>query len=762
VRTITRRVFLSVGAVGLAGAGLLVGVGGWAGRSRTPEALKKGAGPTETVFNAWLKIDADGQVTIIQPRAEMGQGIQTSLPIMVAEELDADWQKVHIGQSPIDGMYANFNLQLGDPWDGGATGAARKIGTVAMRLLNFDVTGGSASTRDAWEPLRTAGAISRVLLLRAAAAEWQVPVETLRTESGFVIDAQDRRRLDYGHLAAAAAKLAPPTEVTVKTPEQFRLIGTQQPRRDIPSKVNGQAEFGIDAAPEHRLYAAVRPCPYPGGALREVRNEALTQAQPGIVAIVRLERAVAVIADQFWRAKKAVEALEVQWATNGAETITDEGLRLAHRQALEGKARTMAGGEDAEMLLRQSPRVLMAEYDAPYLPHLCMEPISCTVRVENGKAEVWTGTQAPGLTTQAVAKGARVAQGDVTLHKLYLGGGFGRKAETEMALAAGQIAARVPGRPVKVIWTREADIAADLFRPMSFARLRVALDTKGHPAAYSATAAVGSITRNIARRALGGAPSFIPDSPSVEGLGNEIYDLGKIHLRHADVETAIPITFWRSVGFSQNTFFLESFVDEWAAAAGHDPLQYRRDIARNERVVKLIEQLREISNWNTPLASAAPGTVTGRGVAVCKAFGSYCGQTATVTVKEDGTLTVDTVHAVVDCGTTIQPGTVRAQMEGGIIFGLSAAWFHEITFVKGQAIQTGMANFPLVQMANAPVISVSIMPNHEPPGGVGEVAVPLIAPAVANAVFAATGIRIRSLPFAKHDLSRKNWRSAEA
>jgi isoquinoline 1-oxidoreductase subunit beta len=744
----------------VAGAGLLVGVGGWAGRTRTPEALKRGARTSEVVFNAWLKIDADGRVTIIQHRAEMGQGIQTSLPILVADELDADWDKVQIIESPIDGMYANLNLQLGDPWDGGATGAARQIGVVALRLLNLDVTGGSASVRDAWEPLRMAGAMSRVLLLRAAAAEWQVPIETLSTESGFVVDVNGQRRLGYGHLATAAAKLTPPNEVVLKTPDQFRLIGTEQARRDIPDKVNGQATYGIDAGPEVRLYAAVRPCPYPGGALGAVRNEAVIHAQVGIVATVRLDRAIAVIADQFWRAKKAVEALDVVWLTNGAENITNEDLRLAHRKALDGKVHSMAGGNDAETALNQSPRVMEAVYEVPYLPHLCMEPINCTVLVKNGKAEVWAGTQAPAMTIQAVAKGARLSPGDVTLYKQYLGGGFGRKAETDMALAAGKIAAHVPGTPVRVIWTREADIAADLYRPMACARLRVALDAKGRPTAYSATTAVGSLTRNIARRALGVAPAFMSDPHSVEGLGDDIYDLGQIHIRHADVETKIPITFWRSVGYSQNTFFLESFVDEWAVVAGRDPLQYRRDITRNARLIELIEKLKEDSGWNTPLPPAAPGTVTGRGVALVRAFGSYSGQTATVTVNEDGTMKVDAVQAVIDCGTAIQPDAVRAQVEGGILFGLSAAWFHEITFVKGRASQIGMADFPLLRLATAPVISVRVMRNHEPPGGAGEVAVPPIAPAVANALFAATGIRIRSLPFARHDLSRRNWRIA--
>ena len=748
-------------AAGLAGGAFVVG-GYLFYRSRDrllrPESLA--LGPGEFAFSGWVKIASDGTVTVLVARQEMGQGISTALPLIAAEELDCDSAQVRFEQAPIDPVYANATLLAdGVPFRPDDKGWLAELVRLTQfkfaELLGVQATGGSTSVRDAWTVLRHAGAAARGQLLAAAASRWNVSAGECRTDRGKVLHTPSGRMLGYGELAAAAAQLPIPSTVALKDPREFRLLGKPQARLDIPQKTDGTAQFAIDVRLPGMLYAAVAHCPVFGGALMRV-DAARAKQMPGVRAVVELARtstsvpAVAVVADSWWRAKTALAALAIQWDEGEYATLDSARQRAAFAALLaNGSAREYEGIGDANAVLGSAKNLLEATYSVPYLAHATMEPINCTAVVKGGRCEIWVGNQAPTLVRWYAAKAANVPSEAVSVHTPFLGGGFGRRAEMDVVMEAAAIAARLQGTPVQLIWSREEDLQHDVYRPMAMARFRCALDAKGAIAAWHHRVAGQSCTQALTARLLPAAESdLMKDKTTVEGAFDLPYAMPNRLVEHVLARQPVPVGFWRSVGHSYNAFFVESFLDEVAHAANKDPFEYRRAmLAEAPRHRRVLETAAQKAGWGPPPAAAAPGTRAGRGIALAESFHSIVAQVAEVEVDANRAVRVRRVVCAIDCGRAINPDTVAAQMESGIVFGLSAALYGEITLKAGRVEQANFPSYEMVRMSDCPAIEVHIVESGwENLGGVGETGTPPIAPAVANAVFAATGQRVRSLP----------------
>lgn len=687
------------------------------------------AGGASFAPDAWIRVNPDGSVLVMVDRSEMGQGVSTALPMLVAEELDADWSMVRFAFAPAHRAYRN-------------------------RLSFGQVTGGSTSVMNAWMPLREAGARARAMLVAAAAADWGVPVSECHTDPGVVVHGPSDRRAGYGALAARAATLPPPAEVTLKDPASFRLIGKAVPRLDTRDMVTGRTPYGIDAAPAGVLTALVARCPVPGGRLRQV-DSTRALAVPGVRSVVTIDAGVAVVADGYWPALKGREALAAEW---------DEGpLAGLSSESIAGQLRTLADNDrgaeargvgDAVASLADAARRLEAEYDLPYLAHACLEPMNCTAHVHDGGVEVWVPTQSQWLprhfgggTRGVAARAAGVPVGRVQVHTLNLGGGFGRRSETDFVREAVQVARQVPA-PVKVVFTREDDLRHDFFRPVSHHRLRAGLDANGQPVAWSHQVVAPSILARF-------IPGFVPealtrlagpmkggvDPTAVEGAVDLPYTIPNLDVRYTRADLGVPVGFWRSVGHTHTAFVVETFIDELASLAGTDPVEFRRRLLpEGSRHRRVLDTAAERADWGSPLP---PGVA--RGVAVHESFGSFCAQVAEVSLGA-GQVRVLRVVAAFDCGVVVNPDTVAAQIESGIVFGLSAALKGAITLDRGRVVQSNFHDYPVLQMGEMPVIESHLVPSGDAPGGVGEPATPPIAPAVANALAALTGVRHRRLP----------------
>jgi isoquinoline 1-oxidoreductase beta subunit len=748
-----RRRFLLGGLA--AGTALVVGWGVAPPRQRlratAAGAVRHGGA---IALNGWVAIAFDGTVDVVVPRSEMGQGVHTALPVLLAEELDAPLAAVRVVQAPIDKIFANLtvlrdtlpfhpddagNFQLGARWVAGKV--ARELGIM--------FTGGSTSVKDAWTTMRAAGAVARAMLLRAAAEQWNAKAGTLSTRDGVVIH-PDGRRAPYGLLAQRAAALGGDIgadDVRLKTPAQFRLIGKPLPRRDTPSKVNGQAVFGIDVRPEGLLYAALRMAPVLGAGVAGFDAGKVT-SMPGVEQVVDVSSVlqpfsgagagVAVVAKGWWQAKQAALALPVQWTASPHAALSSESVFAGFAQALEneaGYAYFETGSQDAPELA--GARTVQAEYRAPFLAHATMEPQNCTAQVLDGKVKLWSPTQVPSIAVDVAAKVAGVAREDVTIEVTMLGGGFGRRLETDMVAQAVAVALKTRGRPVQLIWTREDDTAHDVYRPAALARYAARLGADGRVLAWDSKLASGAIGHQYFPRNLG-LPGVGPDKTTAEGEYDLQYAIANRRSRHVTVDSAVPIGYWRSVGHSHNAFFKESFADELAHAAGQDPVAWRRALLKDHP--------RHLAVLDAALARAGtPPDGRAHGVAVHQAFGTVVAQVAEVSV-EGTEIRVHRVVCAVDCGLAVNPNIVAQQVESGVVFGLSAALAGEITFRDGQPQQTNFGDYPVLRMAQAPVVETIIMPSAAPPEGMGEPAVPPVAPAVANAVFKLTGQRLRSLP----------------
>ncbi len=704
---LSRRRFL--GGVAAGTAGLVLGF-------ELPRARQAAAGaaPTAVEFNAWLRIALDGTVTLVTPDAEMGQGIYNSLPVLVAEELEADWAAVRIELSGADDAYQN-------------------------PMKGYQSSGQSAAIRGFYLPLRRVGAAAREMLLAAAAAQWAVPLEECRASLGRVLHEASGRSLGYGDLAAAAAGMDPPTEPRLKEARDFRLIGKPQPRKDAPPKVDGSAVFGCDVSLPGMLHASIRACPVYGGRLESV-NESAVEDLPRVRGIVRLDDAVAVLADDWWSAEQALRRLPIRFDTSSGDGFDTEAARRELHLALDGQG--LVGTDRGGALERLAHgEVLEATYEVPYLAHATMEPMTCAALVEGDRCTIWAPSQTPGRARDAAARALGIPAGNIAFHRTFLGGGFGRRFQSDFVIQCVQIAGEVPGTPVRLMWSREEDMRHDFYRPMYAARFRAVLED-GRPAAIHARVAGPSIFAWIR-----GTTPEKPDPSIVNTLLDAKLAVPAVRIEHSVTGTALPIGLWRAVSHSQNAFFKECFMDELAAAAGRDPLEFRLALVGDERLERVLRIAAERAGWGRRLPAGC-----GLGIAALEGHGSYCAQVAEVRV-ETGQVRVERVFCAVDCGVAVEPHNVVAQVESGIVYGLSAALSGEITF-KGGAVEQGNFNdYPVLRMSEMPAIDVHIVPSAEPPGGMGEVATPPIAPAVCNALYAATGRRVRRLPLSRAELS---------
>lgn len=695
-----RRHFLKVSA--LAGGGLVIGF--------HLAATHAADAPSEFVPNAWIRIDTNGLVTLRVGSSEMGQGVHTAIPMLLAEELDADWTRIKVEMAPADKAYTN-------------------------PLIGQQLTGGSTTVRAFWTPLRQAGAATRSLLVRAAAKNWNVKEDECRTNNGVVLHKTSTRQARYGELATLAASLPAPGEVFLKDPDEFRLIGKSTPRLDTPLKVNGRAVFGIDVKLPGMLVAVVQRCPVFGGQLKKF-DAAKARAVRGVVQVVAIHSGVAVVANGFWAAQRGRDALRVDWDEGVNAKLNSAAIRKKLEGALKKKGVVARSEGDVPKVLKTAARRIEALYEVPYAAHVCMEPMNCTALVKKDSCELWVPTQAQTSTQFVAAQITGLPADKVKVNTTFLGGGFGRRAEQDFVAEAVQLSMAM-GAPVKLMWTREDDMRHDYYRPATLNRLTAALDADGKLLAWQHEIAGPSIMARV----FPGAIKNGIDNTSVEGAANLPYAIANLQVSWTMENGAVPVGFWRSVGSSQNAFITECFMDELAAAAGKDPYEFRRALlAKHPRHLAVLELAASKAGWGSPLPAGRA-----RGIAVAEAFGSYCAQVAEVVV-ENGKIGIQRVTCAIDCGQVVNPDTVVAQMESAIVFGLTAALKGEITLKNGRVEQSNFRDYPLLRMDEMPPIDVHIVQSGAHPGGVGEPGTPPIAPAVANAVFAATGKPVRKLP----------------
>jgi isoquinoline 1-oxidoreductase beta subunit len=701
--TLSRRSFLSASAA--VGGGLILSLSLPLARS---EAAAESFSP-----NAFIRIGGDGEVVLTMPYVEMGQGTYTSIPMLIAEELDVTLKQVRLEHAPPnEKLYAN-------------------------PLLGVQATGNSNAMRGAWKQMRAAGATARVMLVAAAAKRWGVDAPSCRTQDGAVIHASTGRRLTYGELAAEAAKMPVPGNVTLKSPGDFKLIGTPAKRLDTPAKVNGTAAYGIDARPPGVKIATLAQSPVFGGRVKSLDDSA-AKAVNGVRQIVRLDDAVAVVADHMGAAKKGLAALKIEWDDGPHAKLTTEAVAGELDQATLRSGAVAQNIGDTEKAMASAATRVEATYQVPFLAHATMEPMNCTVHFRQDECEIWIGSQVMARVQAMAAEATGLPPEKVIVHNHLIGGGFGRRLEADGAVRAVQIAQHVEG-PVKVVWTREEDIQHDMYRPYWFDRIAAGLDAQGRPVAWKNRFAGSSV---IARWLPPGFKDGL-DPDSTEGAIDLVYDLPNFHVEFVRVEPpGVPTAFWRSVGPSHNVFVTESFVDELAAAAKQDAVAYRRALLdKSPRAKAVLELAAERSGWGQTLPKGA-----GRGVSLQSVFGSYLAQVAEVEVSKEGAVRVRRVVCAVDCGTVVNPDTVQAQIQSGIIFGATAALYGEITLKDGRVEQANFDTYQMLRMNEAPAIEVHIVKSTEPPGGMGETGTSAIVPAIANAIFAATGRRLRKMP----------------
>jgi len=658
--------------------------------------------------NAFLRIAPSGQVTVICGLSEMGQGVHMGIASLVAEELDADWKSVKLEQAPVDKAYIN-------------------------PLFGMQATGGSTAIRGHYEPMRKAGAAAREMLVTAAATQWGVDADRCRTQDGRVMG-PDGKSAGYGELVAAASKLPVPQNPALKDPKDFRILGKGLTRIDTPSKVNGSAGFGIDVKLPGLLTAVMVHAPVPGAKIVSV-DDAAAKAIPGVRQVVQIPQGVAVLAEGYWTALKGRDALVVKWDDGPLGSLSSESISKLLTDATTKPGVVARNEGDVSVAVAKS---IEAVYEAPYLAHACMEPMNCTAWVRAGEAEVWAPTQGPGPHQGIVAQLTGLPPEKVQVHTTYLGGGFGRRFAPDFVIAATLIS-KAAGAPVKLVYTREDDMRAWFYRPASVTRFTAGLDADGNPVSF--TARVASPALSIAAGFAKELPKGIDDA-AIEGIGDMLYAFPNLRVEYARTEPGIPPWFWRSVGHSQNVYFIEAFIDEVAAAAGKDPVEFRRSLlSKQPRLRGVLDLAAQKAGWGSPLPQGVH-----RGVAITTCFGSFVAQVAEVSMNANGKPRVQRIVAAVDCGRTVNPDVIHRQVEGAIVYGLSAAMYEKITFKNGRVEQSNFTDYPMLRMDEMPKVEVHIVPSTEAPGGIGEPGLPAATPAVINAIFAATGKRVRALP----------------
>ncbi len=665
--------------------------------------------------NGFIRINPTGAVTLVMPMIEMGQGVYTALSMLLAEELEVKLDQIQVQHAPPnEALYVNS-------------------------IIGIQNTGGSASVRAFWTPLRQAGAVGRNLLIAAAAQRWNVDPATCRAKDGVVFDASRSKHLSYGELAKAAAKLPvpPAAKIALKDPKDFTLIGTREKRIDSPIKVDGRALYGIDTRLPGMKVAAVAISPVLGGKAKKV-DEKAALAVKGVRQVVNIDEAVAVVADHMGAAKKGLEAADITWddGPNGKVSNAEIVKQLEEESKKPGAVARNVG--DAGKALAEAAQRVDAIYQVPFLAHATMEPMNCTVHQQKGRCDIWVGTQAPTITQSLVAELTGLPKDAIKIHNHLIGGGFGRRLEADGPLLAVKIAKHVDG-PVKVIWSREEDIQHDMYRPYYLDRMSAGLDATGKPVAWTHRIAGSSVMSRY-------YPPYVKDGldpDAIEAAAEPPYALPNIHVDYVRVEPAgVQTSWWRGVGPTHNVFVVESFIDELAYAAKQDPVAYRKELlGHNPRALAVLSLAAEKAGWGSPLPAGH-----GRGISVQFAYGSYASQVAEVEVAADGSVKVKRIICAIDCGICINPDTIEAQIQGGTLFGLTAALHGSITFKDGRVEQSNFDNYLPMRIDEVPVVETHVIQNAEAPGGVGEAPTAIVSAAVTNAIFAATGKRLRSLP----------------
>ena len=710
--SLTRRQFVVASATAAGGVAISVAFPGLAdAASLGLQAWGPDSAPDE--INAFLAIDPDGSILIRSPHQEMGQGAITALPMIVAEELECDWSKVKV-------EHASPARNLRD-----------------KNVYGPMTTVGSRGVRTSWQMLLQAGASARVRLVQAAAQRWNVPAGECEAANSKVLHKASGRSLDYGALAADAGKIKLDKEPAIRTPDQFKFIGKSVPRLDTPLKINGAAQFAIDTRLPGMVYAAISACPVFGGKLKSV-DEAPAKGRRGVQQVVKLDDAVAVVADNFWRAKETLALLKPEWDTGEAGKSDSAQFAKLYRDTLDGPMVSARNDGNVDAEFAKGGKIVEAVYEAPHLAHATMEPLNATVNLQADKLDVWVGSQTPIGSIRQAAHASGLKPEQINIHNCFLGGGFGRRSINDEMRQAILVAKQV-GKPVKLVWTREEDVTQDRYRPQAAIRMKTALGPDGMPTAFEAKIAVGSILRSTG---INKVESGV-EAQAVEGFANTAYKIPNLRVGCMLKNTHVPVMFWRSVGSSQNAFFMEGYIDELAHAAGQDAYKFRRALLEHRPdFVGVLDKIAEKSDWSKPL-----GQGRGRGIAIFECYDTIIGQVAEVTVSKKGDVRVDRVVAGVDCGHVVNPGIVEAQIQSGVVYGLSAALYGEITIKDGRVEQSNFDSYQVVTLADTPKIEVYLaLSGGKKWGGIGEPGTASTAPAVSNAVFAATGTRVRSMP----------------
>ena len=678
-------------------------------------------------MNTFIRIAPDNTVTVLVGQSEMGQGVLTSIPMLVAEELEADWSQIRVEQAPNDQAFVN----------------PRWAGFKARG--GFQATTGSSAIRNVGTVVRPAAGAARMMLVEAGAQSWGVPVDSCYAQGGHVVHRDSGRKASYGELATKAAALPVPKDVPLKKPAEFKLLGKPMPRVDTPVKVNGKAVFGIDVTVPNMLTATTVHCPVFGGKVASFDASA-AKTVPGVRQVLQISSGIAVVADDFWSAKKGADRLKIKWDEGPVAKVSSASIRKDFVELAQKPGVVRRNDGDANKALAESARKVEAVYEIPNLDPACMEPLNATAHWKGDAVEIWAPTQAQSATTQAMIDKFGLAPEKIVIHTTFLGGGFGRKCFTDFVVEAVECSKAV-GRPVKVIWTREEDMTHSFYRPASYNVLAAALGDDGMPLAWKHHIVGESILSYF--EPFGHLLQKGMDPTAVGGAGDVFpYAIPNVFVDYVLYDPGIPIGFWRSVGNSQNGFIMESFIDELAHAAGADPLEYRRKLlAKHPRFLGVLNLAAEKAGWNTP---PPPGVA--RGIATTFSYGSHVAEVAEVSVDGDGRVKIHRIVCAIDPGWIVNPDTVAAQMESGILYGISGALFGEITVKNGRVEQTNFHAYPIPRLTDMPKIEVHIIQGEGEQGGCGEPGTPPAAPAVCNAIFKATGKRVRQLPVRPADL----------
>jgi len=714
--SVTRRQFVLIS--GAVGGALVLGVA-----LRRRQQVVQGGAPARGTLNAYVRIEPDGRIACVMPKVEMGQGVFTSLPMLIAEELEVDLAAITVEAAPPDPAVYGFAVDPAAP----------------EGIERDQSTGTSLSIIQCWTPLRQAGASARLMLIQAAAKRWRVPADTCHAQHGEVMHAASGRRLTYGALAAAAAALPVPAAPPLKAAKDFRLIGRATPRRDTPSKVDGSALFGIDVRPPNSKVALIALSPVEGGTILELASDAALAVR-GVRQVVNEADVIAVVADDTWAAMKGMKALAPRW-NDGPNAAVQQAAIVADLEAAAHEAGAVAASKGKlEEAAAHTTTHVDAVYHQPFLAHATLEPMNCTVDWREGECEIWVGTQA---SDRAVAKLAALGlkPEQIRLHSHLIGGGFGRRLEVDGIVLAARIARHVQG-PVRVLWSREQDIQHDRYRPYYVDRLSASLDARGMPVTWRHTIAGAGLW------ALYYGEETVKngvDLDAITSAADLAYPLENLEVRFVRRDPpGVPTGWWRGVGPTRSVFAVESFMDELAAAARQDPVRYRRALLKEPRMRAVLDLAADRAGWGTALPAGS-----GRGVSIQFAFGSYLAQVAEVAVNAQGQVRVERVVCAMDCGQVVNPDGVRAQLEGGVTFGTSAVLGNEITIANGRVEQSNFNDFPSLRMSEAPRVEVHLAAGGESPGGVGETGTSCVAAALCNAIYAATGKRVRTLPVSR-------------